>query len=132
MSVTGFWILTTAADEQIRTWRERYADELAAAAKDREQGMAWWTGLGDVAFWEPDGRQGWQLTSDEAVVARPEVERLLADADRGELVEQIDRWLDYGADGSASEGVEVADGVVRVFREAVACGLGVAAAVVWF
>jgi hypothetical protein len=62
VSVTGFWILTTVADEQITAWRERYADELAAAADGREKALAWWQALGDEAFLRPlsDGR--WQKT----------------------------------------------------------------------
>ncbi|MEY9932988.1 hypothetical protein ABH926_007641 [Catenulispora sp. GP43] len=62
MSFTGFWMLTTAADEQIQTWRERYADELAAGTEHREQVMAWWADQGDVAFIELDDRHGWVWT----------------------------------------------------------------------
>lgn len=62
MSVTGFWILTAVADERIRIWRERYADERAEAADSREKALAWWAALGDDGFLEADDRQGWRLT----------------------------------------------------------------------
>ena len=189
--------MRTVASEQIRAWRERYADELAAAASGRDHVMAWWIGLGDDAFLEHDGRNGWQLTeagsafadlfwdttsdelvnevmtaagvagesgcccvgarkgaaaaafyqalgaaqavrmpgylgdflitTDQAAAALPELERLLAGARREGLVERVGRWLDHAANGSASEASEIVDGVLRVFREAVAQGLGVAA-----
>lgn len=54
--------MTTAADEQIREWRERYADDLAAAVRAREQTMAWWAGVGGAEFLVPCDDGGWQVT----------------------------------------------------------------------
>ena len=194
MSFNGYWFVTLASDEQIRAWRERYADEFAKSTPRRAEAMAWWTNLGDDAFLEPDDRGGWQMTeasrgfvdlfwdavsdelvdevlevvsevgesgyccpgvrkaapaaafynalgvgpaarmpgclgeflitAEEAAAALPEVEQILADTRREELIERVGRWL---GEGEMDDPVEIVDGVLRVFREAVARGLGIAA-----
>lgn len=194
--------MTTAAEERIAAWRERYADEVAATAHGHDRAMAWWAGLGDDAFLEPDHRGGWQCTesgiafadlfwgsedatmamevievagnagesgrccpgarkgcpgaafyyalgvsdaarmpgsfgdfliaADEAAAVLPELEAILAGPRRDELIERVGRWLDYAADGSASEAPEIVDGVLRVFREAAERRLGVAAVTACF
>lgn len=194
MSFTGYWFLTTAADEQIHDWRERFGAQLAAAAEGHEAAMAWWSGLGDDALLKPDERHGWVstdeagtflnlfwgaeddtfafevvdaageagesgrscpgarkaapaaafyyalgaadaarmpgsfgdflLTGDEAAAALPELERILAADRQAELIERATRWL---SEASLSTPRELVEGVLRVFREASARGLGVAA-----
>jgi hypothetical protein len=188
--------VSAVADERIREWRERYADELAVAAAGTDKAMAWWTGLGDDAFlirdrgrwrltedglefadlfWGPSSdelageiiaaaadagesgrccpsmRRGtpaaafyyalgaagaarmpsclgdFLITADEVAAAVPEVERILAGARHEELVERVGRWLDLAGDGSEPEARETVDGVLRVFHEAAARRLGVAA-----
>lgn len=197
MGVTGMWIVTTAADERIRDWRERYAAEIADAADGVGQALAWWAGLGDEAFLRPVGAGRWQRTeagsafadlfwepadhelaqeviaaaeaagaqgfvsaaaskgapaaafyhalgaadaarlpggfgefliaADEAAALLPDLERLLAGAGSGALVERVGLWLDYGGNGSAAGPSEIVDGVLRVFRRASDQGLGIAA-----
>ncbi|WP_194899943.1 hypothetical protein [Catenulispora pinisilvae] len=202
MSVFGLWAVTAVADGPVRTWRERYADELAATARADGQAMAWWAGLGDDAFLERDEHDRWHLTeagsdfadlfwesepadlvpevlaaaeaagesgrccpsarkgspaaafyqalgvadtvrmpgglgtflltADETAAALPEVERILAETRREELIERVGLWLDHAANGSVAGAWEVVDGVVRVFREAAARQLGVAAVSVFY
>lgn len=192
----------TASDQRIHAWRERFADDLAAAALDREQAMAWWAGQAEDAFLQRDRHGRWQLTetgfafadlfwdttndelaeeiveaaeeageagccyptlrkgtpasafyqalgaadaalmpgrlgnflvtADEAAALLPELERILAGARREVLVERVSLWLDVAGDGSRSDGAEIVDGVLRVFRRAVEHRLGVAASAAFF
>lgn len=54
--------MTTAEDERIRAWRERFADQLAAA-EGYDEFLDWWAGLGDDAFLKLDQR-GWLVTEE--------------------------------------------------------------------
>ncbi|MEZ0109441.1 hypothetical protein ABH920_003455 [Catenulispora sp. EB89] len=51
---------------------------------------------------------------------------------REELIERASRWLALAADGSAFDGAEMVDGVVRVFRRAAEQRLGVTAVSAFF
>lgn len=63
MGVTGYWFMTTAEDERIQAWRERFADQLAAAAEGYDEFLDWWAALGDDAFLKLDQR-GWLVTEE--------------------------------------------------------------------
>lgn len=198
MGVTGYWLMTTAADERIHDWRERFGAEPAAAAEGHDAAMAWWAGLADGAFLKHDERSGWMLTeegvafadlfwgaeddtlayevidaadeagetgrscpgarkaapaaafyyalgavdaarmpgsfgdflvtADEAAAVLPRIEPIIAGERHESLVEMVGLWLDV----IEPEARETVDGVLRVFREAVDRGLGVAAVSVCF
>lgn len=80
----------------------------------------------------PGGLADFLVAADEVAAGLGEVERLLADGRREELAARVDRWLDCADSGAASQGRQMVDGLLQVFRLAAERGWGVAACSVFF
>ncbi|WP_370370815.1 hypothetical protein [Catenulispora sp. GP43] len=99
----------------------------AAASKGAPAAAAYYALGAAEAARLPGGFGEFLIAADEVAAILPDLERLLAGAEREALVERVRLWLDYGGNGSAAEPSEILDGLLRVFRRASDQGLGVAA-----